>query len=443
MTHSRRTITLWVLVTLVAAAGFAASTVNVTSANAAAILMDTTGMKGNTPKPTCPAPFVFSGKKASCVPCPQGSQYDKASSSCKAVPPVKTVCTTVVTTNGLNSVKTTTCPVGVKASASDIDTGNVTILGYIQANGLAKALVSKLTVQGRCFWIGKGTKHPTFTNTGARSGSGPYGKFKDTRRTFVCRTGKGPSGLQKVFDIGPNGQKEHFCANWIFLGISKPLITGEVIVVRNLANVHIHLHAEAHVTAANPNCPGTTAEGSGQADIVLTLSQYMRSHGNVTSRLSASAYGKATAKASASVTCTPTQTITTSTTTTVPTTTVVTTTTTAPPNHFVQISCKGFEEVSGGGSFLVQCDVSDDNGASISLDAHSNDGNSRVSGINCITNGGSASCPGNGTFEFRVSGINDGSSVLYSSVTAVASANGKTATYNSGQFPVDPSGGGF
>jgi hypothetical protein len=109
----------------------------------------------------------------------------------------------------------------------------------------------------------------------------------------------------------------------------------------------------------------------------------------------------------------------------------------------VQISCTGFEEISGGGSFLVDCDVSNDNGAPISLDAHSNDGNSRVSGINCYSNGGSASCPGNGTFEFRVSGINDGSDIVHSSITATASANGKSATFTSDPFPVDPSGGGF
>lgn len=115
----------------------------------------------------------------------------------------------------------------------------------------------------------------------------------------------------------------------------------------------------------------------------------------------------------------------------------------APPQHFVQISCTGFEEISGGGSFLVDCAVSNDNGAQISLSANSNDGNSRVSGINCYSQGGTPACQGNGTFEFRVTGINNGSTVVYSSVTAVASSNGVTATYNSGQFPVDPSGGGF
>lgn len=112
--------------------------------------------------------------------------------------------------------------------------------------------------------------------------------------------------------------------------------------------------------------------------------------------------------------------------------------------HWVNISCIGFEEISGGGSMLIKCDVStDDQSAKIALAAHSNDANSRVSGINCFSQGGSASCKGDGTYEFTVTGVNDGSTVLSSSVTATASANGVSATFTSDPFPVDPSGGGF
>jgi hypothetical protein len=114
-----------------------------------------------------------------------------------------------------------------------------------------------------------------------------------------------------------------------------------------------------------------------------------------------------------------------------------------PPSHFTSLSCTGFEEVSGGGSFLVDCDVDNDNGATITLDAHSNNGNSRVSGINCYSQGGTPSCQGKGMFEFRVSGINDSSSIVYSSITVTASSNGVDKTFNSDPFPVDPSDGGF
>lgn len=315
-----RPATFWVVAVLILACIGAAGTA---AATAAAAHM-------GTPAPTCPPPYVFSGKKAACVPCPQGSQYDTTSKTCtSATPAVPQKCTTNTDANG---VKTTVCVTGVQASASDIDTGNVTVLGYIQANGMPRAVVKKLTAQGKCFWVGRGTKYPVFTNSGARSGYGPYGKFKDTRRTFVCRTGKGPSGIQKVYDINPvTHQKEHYCDNYIWLKLLKNLIQGQVLVVRNLANVHMHLHAEAHVTAASPNCPGTTAEGSGQADITITLSEYMRSHGDVTSQLSASAYGKATANAKASVVCAPgTTTVVTTTTPAPPPTTTTTTTTTTP-----------------------------------------------------------------------------------------------------------------
>jgi hypothetical protein len=91
----------------------------------------------------------------------------------------------------------------------------------------------------------------------------------------------------------------------------------------------------------------------------------------------------------------------------------------------------------------IQCDVSNDNGAPISLTAHSTNGNSRVSGINCFSQGGTPSCHGNGMFEFQVTGINDGSSIVYSSVTVTASSNGVDKTWTSDPFPVDPSGGGF
>ncbi len=114
-----------------------------------------------------------------------------------------------------------------------------------------------------------------------------------------------------------------------------------------------------------------------------------------------------------------------------------------PVMHWTQISCTGFEEVFGSAGLTIDCAVSDDNGAQISLDAHSNDTNTQVSGINCFSNGGSQTCPSGGTFEFLVSGNNNGSTVLWSSVTATASANGVKAPFVSDPFKVDPSGGGF
>lgn len=113
-----------------------------------------------------------------------------------------------------------------------------------------------------------------------------------------------------------------------------------------------------------------------------------------------------------------------------------------PPEHWVHLSCTGFEELSGRASMLIDCAVEDDNGAPIFLKAEANDGNSRVSGISCISHEGAQTCPGKGTFEFRVSGKNEGVSVLESSVTVTATANEVSASLTE-SFPVDPAEGGF
>jgi hypothetical protein len=109
-----------------------------------------------------------------------------------------------------------------------------------------------------------------------------------------------------------------------------------------------------------------------------------------------------------------------------------------PVQHWTQISCMGFEEITVGGSLKVSCVVSDDNGAPVSLSANSLDTNTKVSGIKCKDNG-TASCPSGGTFEFTVVGVHEGTS----QVQAIASANGVTATFTSDPFPVDPEDGGF
>jgi hypothetical protein len=113
-----------------------------------------------------------------------------------------------------------------------------------------------------------------------------------------------------------------------------------------------------------------------------------------------------------------------------------------PVTPHVQVTCTGPEEISGNASVLVKCDVSNNTGGSISLDAHSLDGNSYVSGINCFSQGGSPSCQGNGQFEFRVNGVNSGSTVLLTTVSVTATTNGASDSHNY-TFKVDPKDGGF
>ena len=117
----------------------------------------------------------------------------------------------------------------------------------------------------------------------------------------------------------------------------------------------------------------------------------------------------------------------------------------APPpvQHWTQVSCTGPQEISGGGSVIVKCDVSDDNGAQISLNAQSQDSNSQVTGINCYSQGGSPSCSGNGQFEFRVNGFNSTSGILTTTVKVYATANGVNSNTVTMTFNVDPSSGGF
>jgi hypothetical protein len=109
-----------------------------------------------------------------------------------------------------------------------------------------------------------------------------------------------------------------------------------------------------------------------------------------------------------------------------------------PPSHWVNVSCTTPEEIFAGAGVLVDCAVTSDGGA-ITLQASSDNSNSRISGINCYSNGGSQTCPSGGTFEFRLSGVNAGTS----SFTVTAGSNGASATFHSGSFPVDPADGGF
>jgi hypothetical protein len=110
-----------------------------------------------------------------------------------------------------------------------------------------------------------------------------------------------------------------------------------------------------------------------------------------------------------------------------------------PVNHWVSVSCTSPEEITVNGSVLVDCTVLADSGQ-ITLSAVSNDANSRVSGINCYSNGGSQTCPSGGTFEFRLTGQHEG----MTSVTVKASANGVVSDpVVLGPMPVDPDTGGF
>jgi hypothetical protein len=208
---------------------------------------------------------------------------------------------------------------------------------------MPRRLVKKLKAEGKCMWIGKGTKHPVFTNSGAAGGAGKYGKFKDTRRTFVCHTGVGPSGWQKVYDINPTtGQKENFCDNYIWFTLQPHLITGQIIIVRSFAHVVVKIHAMVSVYVQD-TCGYASA--SDEATIRISLKMFMKAHGNVTADMFANLVVSLEDKASASINCSST---TATTTTTVTTSTTQTTTTTPPPPSVVITSCDTLNQVPAG-----------------------------------------------------------------------------------------------
>jgi hypothetical protein len=101
----------------------------------------------------------------------------------------------------------------------------------------------------------------------------------------------------------------------------------------------------------------------------------------------------------------------------------------------VQLSCQGFDEISGGGTFELDCVATSDNGASVQVTAQQGNANISVSPAEQNCSSGTA-C------SFMVTGHNDGSTVLTSSVLVVAQANGAQATWD-GSFKVNPGNNGF
>jgi hypothetical protein len=113
-----------------------------------------------------------------------------------------------------------------------------------------------------------------------------------------------------------------------------------------------------------------------------------------------------------------------------------------PPeeNKYVSVTCQTPEEIFVGASYLVQCEVSGNTGQGIAVSASANNGNSRISGVKCLSTGTTV-CPATGgSFQFRIEGMSEGST----SFTARASSAGVSATpFVSDPFPVDPQDGGF
>ncbi|MGH7157261.1 MAG: hypothetical protein ACREGG_04090 [Candidatus Saccharimonadales bacterium] len=270
-------ITAAFVVVLLGAAGFSAATVS--PAKAYSMIVQTiSGKADNPPLPTCsPAPYVFNPSTGKCE-----------------LPQV------------------TATLIGVKASASDVDSGKVTILAYVNAKGLSRTERS----HARKMEIGAGTNVPCYWNSGIGA-NGQLFWFRDCRRITAYL-------VHGQWRKGP-------CGNFLRFSPPAHVVTGRVIMVRNFANVKVHLHAQATVAATSSNCPGTYASGSGTADVIVSFTVYVKSRGSITAQVSGAASAKASANATASVVCAPPTTSTVVTTTTTPGTTTTQTVTTPSP----------------------------------------------------------------------------------------------------------------
>lgn len=394
MKHNKQIPATILMMVVMGLAGFAAST-----ASASHLALTIVNTVAGNPQPYCAAPFVFDKNTASCIPCPQGFTYDKATQQCDANTPV------------------TEQVVGVRASASDIETGKVTILADMNLKGTIRT--KRLTPTG-CHWT-----HGGFWNSGVGANGKRY-SFWDSVPGELCPNRNSPTGWVKVAG-GTSGRNCHNIAG------EKPVyavVTGRVIMVRSFANVKIHLHAQAYASATNQNCPGSLATGSGTADITISLTEFVKSRGPIEAELTGDATAKASASATASVQCAP------------PTTTTVTSTTTTtqtsppppPPPPAPTVSATTINDVDAGGSspnFCVTWNVPGSDSGSLTVTATY--GHFSPSGSTGVS-GGSSSCQ----WTYYAPGEVPAGGKDTVTVTLRDNTSGRSATPFSQSFTINP-----
>lgn len=329
MTVRRKSI-LVVLASLVLAAGFAASTVKPASAaNAASDFMATIGVKNdNAPAPTCKDPYVFSGKKVGCVPCPSGTIKDTATQKCKVV-----------------AVAPAAGGADVEVEDSGIDSFNLNMHGTIVADVHLKGTKKN---SPRC-GVSDGWN-------GYKVVSGQW-KYRWEKNVQYCPNPNSPTGFAKT----GGGDTGKDCENPFKPGHSAPpgpKLVGPITEL-NSFNVNIPVSANAHASV-HGQCPnidvGGSARASGMVKATITQSLIMKAKGKVSALsvlLQQVLIGQGVAKATANLhlrcnvpppvtTTTPGTTTTQTVTTTTPT--VTTTTTTPVPAPSVTIT--GFSTIN-------------------------------------------------------------------------------------------------
>jgi hypothetical protein len=447
-----KVLTLMVLFTL----GFGA--VSVHAGKAGIIFQDTIaklGLKADNPSPTCASGFWFNAKTGKCdvkPTCASGTAYNQSTNMCDAAP--ATVCTTAG--NVKTCVSSPQATVGGKTvNAQSIASGEVIFAAEMHIKGVVVSTKN-------CFWTKPGQPWQNGYNT-----VGGVTYHNETTPARLCHW------HHKLVKVA-GGETGRACFNLAKLGPG-PKQQNVTIVIVNSFNITIPLKAQVSV-AIQDTCGH--AEASATASGKMTLSKFIHAKGHVSVDVFETTIVDLKTAVGAGINCAPpvtttqtstttqtvtqpvtvTQPTTTTATTTVPSTTtqtvpvtttqtVTTTTTATTPSHFTNLTCQGQEEVTGGGSSVLVCKVSNDNGAEIALNVQvtSNSGNLLVSGIQCTSQGGTPTCMGSGTYEVRLKGVNNNAdrTPVFANLEATASSNGVRSDTFRQTFQVDSSCSNF
>ncbi len=102
-------------------------------------------------------------------------------------------------------------------TASDVAKGKITILSYLNANGVPKKEITTTN----CFWTPGGWNSGDTIHSPEHPTLGQVKFFKDDRPTLVCRDSASPTGWEKAGNHGPNGTVIDNCGNY-FIPFGKP-----------------------------------------------------------------------------------------------------------------------------------------------------------------------------------------------------------------------------
>jgi hypothetical protein len=165
-------------------------------------------------------------------------------------------------------------------TASDVAKGKITILSYLNANGVPK----KEITTANCFWSENGGWNTART---IYSPGHPTEKqvdwYKDNRPTYVCKTDASPSGWEKAGNHGPHGTIIDNCGNY-FIPFGKPpehvTIVNTPVILEKQFSDKIDISVKATALAIGRDQFGKIcgeASASADASEEVTVDGYLKS----------------------------------------------------------------------------------------------------------------------------------------------------------------------